>query len=441
VQRPEDETDTTNEAPFEGDDAAALHEKAAALMAEDRLPEAERVYREIVRRVKKALGAGNPGHGAALYELSRLLSAQSKHSEAEGLLRRALAVFAADPGAGHPSYGQALVTLASVLAAQDKFKEAEGVLREGLEAQRGALGGDHLLTGPTLTNLAITLVQEQRLEEAEPLVIQSLAITEEGLGPGHEDTARILTILAQVQAALGKTEASATARRALDALVAAHGEDHPRVQELRPVLSDIAEPSAEIDALLAEGARALEARDTDHAIAVLAPLVAQARQDGLLPLEASASGMLAQALFINGKKPEAILLVGRALTIAQEAGQEDAIRHFRELLEVMEQTEPAPGIPEAVHTRIQAAIEAAQAGDAPGAVASLEALAEEMERSADLGAEATARIVLGQILQATGQAEAAAVHLRRALTITEQVGDESAASHVRHMLDAARARP
>jgi tetratricopeptide (TPR) repeat protein len=439
VQSSEDEVDRMEEATAAGADAGALHEKAAALMAEGRLPEAEEAYREIVRRVEHAVGAKSPGYGAALYELSRVLSAQDEHGEAEALLRRALAVFGAEPGAGHPSYGQTLATLSGVLGAQDRFKEAEGVLVEGLEAQRQALGGDHLLTAPTLTNLAIALVQEQRLEEAEPLVIRSLDITEEALGHGHEETARILTILAQVQAALGKTEASATARRALDALVAAHGEDHPRVQDLRPVLSEIAEPSAEIDALLAEGARALEARDADRAIAVLAPLLEQARRDGLLPLEASASGMLAQALFVTGKKPEALLLVGRALTIAQEAGQEDAIAHFRELLEVMEQTEPAPGIAEAHHDQIQAAIEAAQSGDVAGALALLEALADGTEKSGDLGAEATARIVLGQILQATGQADAAAVHLGLALTITEQVGDESAAAHVRRMLDLPRA--
>src|SRR5262249_27802480 len=164
----------------------------------------------------------------------------------------------------------------------------------------------------------IALVQEQRLEEAEPLVLRSLAVTEEALGEGHEETARILTIVAQVQAALGKAEASATARRALTALVAAHGEDHPRVNELRPVLQDIAEPSAESDPELEEGARALEPRAAARAIAVLAPLVERARREGLLPLEASASGMLAQALFVTGQKAEALLLAGRALTIAQE---------------------------------------------------------------------------------------------------------------------------
>ena len=433
MQSPEDEVDGAGTGTEE--DAEALHVKASALVQEGKIPEAEGVYRTILRRVKARLGKDHPGYAAALYELARVLSAQSKHAEAEELLRRALAVFEKTPGAGHPPYGQTLHTLAGVLGAQDKFKEAEQVLRAGLAAQEKALGADHVMLGPTLTNLAITLVQEQRLSEAEPLVLRSLAIAETHHGEAHPETARILTIAAQIQAALGKDEARATARRALTSLVATHGAEHPLVQDVEPILKDIAEPSAELDAVLQEGAEALEARDADRAIAVLGPLVERARKDGLLPLEASASGMLAQALFVTGKRGDALELAHRALAIAEEAGQEDASRHFRDLVEVMERTNDGAGVPQALHDQIQAAIETAQKGDIAGAVRVLETLGGEAQEARDGGSEATVRIVLGQILQATEDREAAAVHLRRALEIAEEIGDQDAAAHVRGMLE------
>jgi tetratricopeptide (TPR) repeat protein len=426
VKSPEDEA---------AGDTTTLQEQAEALAQEGRLPEAEAIYRSILLLVKQAMGTDHPGYGAALYELSRVLSAQSKHAEAEGLLRQALAIFAEAPGVAQAPYEQTLHTLASVLAAEDKFKEAEELLRAALATQEKALGEAHPSVGSTLTNLAIALVQQQRLGEAEPVVLRALAIAEEAHGEAHGETARILTITAQIQAALGQEQASATARRALTSLVATHGEGHPLVQDVRPILEDIAEPSAELDALLQKGAEALEARDADRAIALLSPLVERARRDGLLPLEASAAGMLAQALFVAGRRGEALEHAHRALAIAEEAGQDDAIHHFRELVEVMERADPGPSIPDALHVQIQAAIEAAQQGDVSSAVRALDRLSQEAQVANESGAEATLRIVLGQILQATGGAELAVAHLRRALALAEQVGDQGAADHVRRMLE------
>jgi tetratricopeptide (TPR) repeat protein len=433
------EDDEVGEAAPAGEaaDGEAQHRQAAELTQEGRFAEAEPLYRAIVRRVKQTLGKDHPGHGAALYELSRVLSAQSKHAEAEGLLRRALAIFAVAPGVTAPPYEQALATLAGVLGAQDKFPEAEVLLREALAQQEKALGPDHPSLGPTLTNLAIALVQEQRLTDAEPVVARSLRIAEESHGEAHAETARILTISAQIQAALGKEEAPATARRALNALVATHGAEHPLVQDVRPILEDIAEPSAELDAIMEQAASALEERDADRAIALLTPVVDRARQDGLLPLEASASGMLAQALFVTGKKPAALALAHRALAIAEEAGQDDAVRHFRDLAEVMEQNEPGEA-PDVVNAQIQAAIELATTGDVEAAVRSLDQLAEDTQAAGAAGPEATVRIVLAQILQAAGDPELASVHLRRALLVAEQLGDPGAADHIRGMLEPTR---
>jgi tetratricopeptide (TPR) repeat protein len=417
-----------------GEDLGALRAKAEGLAQEGRLPEAAEAFRAVVRRAKDSFGKQSPGHGAALYDLARVLSAQGKHAEAEDLLRRALAIFEVSPGVAQPPYAHALHSLSGVLGALDRFADAEKILREALAKQEGALGPDHASLGPTLTNLAIALVQTQQLEEAEKVVTRSLAIAEEAYGEAHEETARILTVLAQVQAARGAHEAPATARRALNALIAIHGADHALVSELRPMLEDICEPSNELDIQLQEGAAALEARDAARAIEVLTPLVARAERDGILALEASAAGMLSQALFVTGKTDEALKLARRAVAIAEDAGQDDAAAHFRQVLEAMERGSAAGGLPDGLNRIVETAIDQAHRGDIAGAQATLATAADEAQSSGDMGAEATMRIVLGQILREAKDPAGAERHLRRALAIAEQVGDAGAADHVQGLL-------
>jgi tetratricopeptide (TPR) repeat protein len=415
-------------------DDEAVAKQAEALAREGRFAEAEPLYRTAVRRAKEAHGKEHPVHGAALYDLSRVLSAQSKHAEAEEMLRRALAIFEEEPGIEQPPWGQTLHTLAGVLAAQDKFAEAEELLRAALAKQEKRLGDEHPSLGATLTNLAIALVQEQRLAEAEKIVLRALAIAEATHGEAHAETARILTILAQVQGSLGDDAAPATAKRALNAMVATHGEDHPLVQDVKPILEDIAAPSAELDGELEKAAAALDGRDPDAAIALLAPLVQRARRDGLLPLEASASGLLAQALFLKGNQREAVELAHRALAIAEDAGEEEASAHFRELVEFLERGGDT-GLPDALHKTIEEAIATAQGGDVAGAVRALESSADEAHAAGKEGSEATVRIVLGQILRAASDHARADQHFRRALDIAERMGDEGAAAHVRGLLE------
>jgi thioredoxin-like negative regulator of GroEL len=145
--------------------------------------------------------------------------------------------------------------------------------------------------------------------------------------------------------------------------------------------------------------------------------------------------MLSQALYVQGKRDEALVLAVRSLEIAEEAGQEEAAGHFRELVEVMSHAEGGASVPKDVHDRIQAAIATAQRGDITAAAGALDALAEEAKAADDSGSEATVRIVLGQILHAVGDRDGAAAHLRRALTIAEAIGDQAAADHVRGMLE------
>jgi hypothetical protein len=144
---------------------------------------------------------------------------------------------------------------------------------------------------------------------------------------------------------------------------------------------------------------------------------------------------LAQALFLTGKKRDALELAHRALAIAEDAGEEEASAHFRELVGVLEQGDAGGGMPDRLHATIQDAIATAQGGDVGEAVRRLEASAADEQRSGQEGNEATVRIVLGQILQAASDAAGAEKQFRRALDIAEHMGDQGAAAHVRRLLE------
>jgi hypothetical protein len=86
------------------------------------------------------------------------------------------------------------------------------------------------------------------------------------------------------------------------------------------------------------------------------------------------------------------------------------------------------------NARFGAALERARAGDADAACQALVQIAEEAHDAAAPGPEATARIFLAQILLARGERALARAELLTALGIAEELGDESAAAHVRALL-------
>jgi hypothetical protein len=78
-----------------------------------------------------------------------------------------------------------------------------------------------------------------------------------------------------------------------------------------------------------------------------------------------------------------------------------------------------------------------QGGDMEGARNRLAQVAEQARAAGARGAEATARIFLGQILLALDEHALAAAELRTALGIAASLGDETAVAHVRSLLERA----
>jgi tetratricopeptide (TPR) repeat protein len=385
---------------------------------------------------EEALGIEHPKVAASLRALAAAWQERGEHGRVEALLRDILALQETRLGAEHPSCASTLDQLARVEYAREKYGEAEATLRRAIALHEKSLGPDHPRVASDLVTLGTVLAEEGRDAEGEPLIERALGIMRAAHGPDHPEEAQGLAVLAQLQAKMGKPEARDTARRALDALSTSLGPDHPVTRGVAPVLRLVAGTGADaagVVAQLREGEAALDARDPRRAAGLLSQAADRAREAGLPALEGSARGMLAQALFLLGARDQALGEARQALAVAEEIGQQDAVEHFRKLVQHME---AAPGELDA-DALVHVALEQMQGGDMEGAKNRLLRIAEQARAAGARGAEATTRIFLGQILLALEEHALAAAELRTALGIAESLGDETAVAHVHSLLERA----
>lgn len=322
-------------------------------------------------------------------------------------------------------------------------REQERQLRLQLTRDEEARGHEHPSLCATLIRLGVVVAKQGRAAEAEPIVERALRISQATPGALNAATAQILIVLAQIQAVMRRPQASATAKRALDGLQKTLGPDHPTTKNAVPLLTRIAASgqrqawgAQELAEELEQGVEALRAHDAEGSMDILIPVADRARDANAPAVESYARGMLAQALFLAGRKEAAIKEAREALKIAQENGHQDAAQHFAELLRHLESVD---GKSEGTritdyNARIREALERAHKGDPEAAFRELEEIARQAKEGGAAGPEASARIVLGQIYMARGDKTNASVELRRALEISELVGDAPISSHVQKLL-------
>jgi tetratricopeptide (TPR) repeat protein len=194
---------------------------------------------------------------------------------------------------------------------------------------------------------------------------------------------------------------------------------------------DDTELEAHLEAQLRLGVEALKAGEIPRAIELLSPVALQARAADLPGFEASACGMLAQAYPLTGQKDDALPYARRALEIAELLEDEGAANHFRQVVAALSTED---GAADDFDARVRAALKQAQDGDPLGAVRALIQLAEWAKGAAALGPEASARILLGQILLANDQKDLAVAELNQAVAIAEKLGDQDTAARIRDLL-------
>jgi len=158
--------------------ATSLWLLGAQRAMQDRLDEAEDLFRRSLALRRKFLGNEHPDVAVVLSGLSHVLSVRGKYGEAEVAAREALAIRTQQSG-GKSTFDDegTVVRLGMALRFQRRTDEAETVLRQALEERRKAWGADHPRLCGTLTHLAFVLMNKGKLAEAEELAQESLALS------------------------------------------------------------------------------------------------------------------------------------------------------------------------------------------------------------------------------------------------------------------------
>lgn len=206
--------------------------------------------------------------------------------------------------------------------------------------------------------------------------------------------------------------------------------------------SDPGEPLTddEIGAAFDKAELALTQGNAAAAVGILAALATATRQQARTADEASACGMLAQALMMCGREADAAQPAARGLEIARELGDPQAIAHFSALAESLQGPDGAGAEIERARVAAQVAAACEGAGKlldeekGEEALATLEAALALTDAVDAPHAEATVRGLLAQSYLLLNRRDEAAAMASRALELAQQVGDRSAADQFRELL-------
>ena len=210
--------------------AAVLGNLGWVLEAANHLAEAEALYRRALQIDEQSFGLEHPRVAKDLNNLGLLLKATNRPSEAESLMRRMLAIYELSYGYEHPYLAIGLSSLALLLRDTNRPLEAEPLMRRALSITEHSHGSRHPEVANRLHNLALLLKDTNRLAEAEPLIRRALEIDEETFGPVHPTVANNLNNLASLLQVTNRlAEAELLYRRALEIDEHSFGFEHPNV--------------------------------------------------------------------------------------------------------------------------------------------------------------------------------------------------------------------
>ena len=184
-------------------------------------------------------------------------------------------------------------------------------------------------------------------------------------------------------------------------------------------------PRPETPDILDEAFALMEAGRLQRAIDTLVPVAEEAERGGQGDREASARSMIAQALITLGRGADALPHATRGLAISEVAEEEEAIVHFRELLERAEDP-VGPGAAFAI------AVEDLQDGKPAAALDVLEAV---LPTLTDVGDKMAAHNLVCQALLLMTRAAEALPHAEAALDLARGEDDEEAAEHFESLVD------
>jgi len=199
---------------------------AQSLHAQARYAEAEEAAEKAVAIRRETVGPDDPATAAAHVVIGRILLARDRY--AEGLAHFADARRIADLHGDTRLAQQAILARSLALQLTRRVAEAEAAAREALALAAASDGEQHSDVADAYLNLGASIEQQGRPEDALPYYEEAVRILSRARGERNDRTAFARQSFAR---ALFVTKAHPAAednmRRALAALRATRGEDHP----------------------------------------------------------------------------------------------------------------------------------------------------------------------------------------------------------------------
>jgi tetratricopeptide (TPR) repeat protein len=154
----------------------ALSTLAGVHRARENYREAERLYRQALEVIERAVGANDPDYATGLANLARLFREEGNYAVAETLLDQSQTILVDAFGPNHPNVALGFTNLARLRRAQGNFDRAESLYAVALSILEQALGPDAPAVADTLYETAALIREAGRPAEASALETRAAAI-------------------------------------------------------------------------------------------------------------------------------------------------------------------------------------------------------------------------------------------------------------------------
>jgi tetratricopeptide (TPR) repeat protein len=214
--------------------AISLHDRAAELVEEHRLDEAEIVCRQALWLMEEADGPGSPDFANLRNTLAEILLAGARFQEAGDAAAASVAIMEQLPDALNDAdcarvYLRGVQLKGVALRSMGSYGESGEWAQRALELAERFFGGQAVETAWCLNEIGILGKFTGRFEEAEQAYHRALPILECICGTESGEVATLLHNLGGLTHARGDFAAGEEpARRAYEIRVALLGEDHPQ---------------------------------------------------------------------------------------------------------------------------------------------------------------------------------------------------------------------
>ncbi|HEX3744931.1 MAG TPA: tetratricopeptide repeat protein [Bryobacteraceae bacterium] len=219
----------THNGPRHRTTLSSMTSVAAALRAQGKLAEAERIYTAVLEVQLPTLTVRDPETLTTMGNLAVVYANQQKYSQAEALNLQVLATQRSLMGPEHLDTLRTMNNLGVNYTRQGKYDQAEDIYRRILEVRRRTQGPEHPTTLFTMTNLgAVYVAKKSNPDEAERLFLDALQGQRKILGSENRDTMLTLNNLGTLWLSEGRAvEAEKVLAESLDLRLRVLGDRHP----------------------------------------------------------------------------------------------------------------------------------------------------------------------------------------------------------------------